>query len=210
MKFDFFKQNISKLSNMPNGGMPAHFKLAPKLRKKYSEDFIASVNAKKAAVLVLFFPDKNGETCFALTKRARYKGTHSSQISFPGGKFEENDHTLQNTAIRETKEEIGVSIGITSLFKQMTNLYVPPSNYIVSPFLGYLNKTPCFLKNHEVEKIFQIRLSALLDDSSLAERSVSTNYEKNMKVPCFLLDGYMVWGATAMILNEIKEIIKEM
>lgn len=208
MEFNYFKKNISKLSSIPVGGSEAQFILAPKFRLKYSKEKIASGNPKKAAVLALFFPNKNGETCFLLTLRANYNGIHSSQISFPGGKYDNMDKTLISTALREANEEVGVSINDISVFKQMTDVYISPSNFLVTPFLGLLDYSPSFIKNHEVEKTITVLLEELMNDSSVSTATLSTSYSKNMIVPCFYLNNYTVWGATAMILSETKELLK--
>lgn len=210
MDYNLFLNNIEKIKASSLGGLEVQFNLAPKLRLKYSEEKIKTLNPKKAAVLALFYPNKKGETCFLLTLRASYNGTHSSQISFPGGKFDMNDVSLKNTALRETYEEVGISINDVSIFKQMTDVFIPPSNFLATPFLGYLTKTPTFKTNHEVEELISVQLNDLLDESSFSSTSLSTSYAKNLKVPCFLLNSYVVWGATAMMLNEIKELLKNL
>lgn len=208
MEFNYFKSNILKLSNTPIGGLTAQFKLAPKLRLKYSKEIIDSKNPKKAAVLVLFYPNKNGETCFLLTLRASYNGTHSAQISFPGGKFDPADKSLKNTALREAHEEVGIRTNDISIIKQMTDVYIPPSNFLVSPFLGILPYMPIFTTNHEVAEIINVSLAEFLDDAAVSSTILSTSYAENLSVPCFKLNNYTVWGATAMMLSEIKELLK--
>ena len=209
MDFNTFLNSISALKKSTVGGLDAQFNLAPKLRLKYSQEKIKALNPVKAGVLALFYPNDKGETCFLLTLRASYNGTHSSQISFPGGKFDTQDESLKNTALRESFEEVGISSEEISVFKQMTDVFIPPSNFIVAPFLGYITHTPSFKKNHEVEELITISLKDLLSDSSISSTTLSTSYAKNIEVPCFLLNGYVVWGATAMMLNEIKVLIKK-
>ena len=208
MDFKEFKNSIELLKNKQIGGLEAQFSLAPKLRLSYSNEKIQSLNPKKAAVLALFYPNEQGKTHFLLTLRANYNGTHSSQISFPGGKYEENDVSLKNTALRETFEEVGIITREISIFKQMTDVFIPPSNFLVTPFLGYLSEVPSFKKNHEVEELISVSLNDLIDESSISSKTLSTSYAKNLKVPCFLLNSYVVWGATAMMLNEIKALLK--
>jgi len=210
MDYNLFLNNIEKIKASSLGGLEAQFNLAPKLRLSYSEEKIKSLNPKNAAVLALFYPDQLGKTHFLLTLRASYNGTHSSQISFPGGKYDMNDISLKNTALRETYEEVGISINNVSIFKQMTDVFIPPSNFLVTPFLGYLNESPTFKINHEVEEIISISLNDLLDESSISSTTLSTSYAKNIKVPCFLLNSYVVWGATAMMLNEIKKLLNNL
>ena len=208
MKFISFKNNISILENSSLGGLDIQFQLAPKIRLKYSEDKIRTLSPKPAAVIALFYPNEEGETCLLLTLRAQYNGTHSSQISFPGGKQDSKDTNLQNTALRESFEEVGIYTNSVTVFKQMTDVFIPPSNFLVTPFLGYINKIPIFTKNHEVQELISVKVSDILNESSISTTTLSTSYATNMEVPCFLLNGYIIWGATAMMLNEIKELLK--
>ncbi|MDF1517389.1 MAG: CoA pyrophosphatase [Lutibacter sp.] len=209
MDFNHFKKNLSKLREIPLGGLEAQFELAPKFRQKYTEEFLEATNAKKAAVLALFYPNTQGETCFLLTLRANYNGVHASQISFPGGKFDNFDNSLENTALREAQEEVGICPDDVYIFKQMTNVFIPPSNFMVTPFLGLLNYTPTLIKNEEVEENIDVLLKDLLNKSAFTTTVVSTSYAQNIPVPCFNLSNFMVWGATAMMLNEIKVLLKE-
>ncbi len=209
MKFHHFKNNVPKITAQAIGGLEAQFKLAPKIRLKYSEEIIDLKNPKKAAVLVLFYPNKNDETCFLLTLRSHYKGIHSAQISFPGGKFEKSDNNLKNTALREANEEVGIPIDDITIVKKMTDVYIPPSNFLVTPFLGFLSYTPTFITNQEVAKIINVSLTDFLDDSAVSNTVLNTSYAENMIVPCFKLNNYIVWGATAMMLSEIKDLFEK-
>lgn len=209
MDFNHFKNNVSKLSEITLGGLDAQFELAPKFREKYSQEFIVARNAKKAAILALFYPNIQGETCFLLTLRANYNGTHASQISFPGGKFDSSDDSLKTTALREAQEEVGIQPDDVRIFKQITDVFIQPSNFLVTPFLGLLNYTPILTKNEEVEENIEVLLKDLLDENAFSTTIVTTSYAKNIPVPCFNLSNFIVWGATAMMLNEIKVLLKE-
>ena len=209
MDFTFFKNNISRIKKTDLGGQKDQFKLAPKIRIKGVLNEKIINQAKKAAVLVLFYPDKKDKTHFLLTLRASYNGTHSSQISFPGGKFDNDDDTLKNTALRETYEEVNIAINDVSVFKQMTNVYIPPSDFLVSPFLAYVDYVPDFKKNEEVEAIISVSVEDLLNEQNLSITTVQTAYAKQLETPCLILNGYIVWGATAMMLSEIKELLKK-
>jgi 8-oxo-dGTP pyrophosphatase MutT (NUDIX family) len=208
VNFTEFENSIPKLTNITPGGIDAQYKLAPEMRLPISELFLKSKRPKKAAVLSLFFPNSNNETCFLLTLRANYKGTHAAQISFPGGKLDEFDKDLKYTALRETFEEIGIEKNSVTVFKQMTNVYIPPSNFLVTPFLGYINYTPIFKTNFEVEKVITITLKDFLNDSCISRQNITTSNLKNVEVPCFVFNNFIVWGATAMMLSEIREVFK--
>ena len=180
------------------------------MRVQYSENKIKASNPKKAAILALFYPDKNNETHFLLTLRASYNGTHSAQISFPGGKQEKEDLDFMHTAKRETFEEVGIKMEDISIIRQFTDAYIPPSNFLVTPFIGFLKDTPTFKTNEEVEELIEVKLIDLLDDSNVTIKNMSTSYMKSIDIPCFKLNGYIVWGATAMMLSEIKDLLKSL
>ena len=209
MVFSDFINQIEELQNRPLGGLTSQFKLAPKLRTQFSQELIDSKNPRKAAVLALFYPDDNNQTRFLLTERASYNGTHSAQVSFPGGKIEKNDKNLQETALRETFEEVGIASNTIRVIRQLSDSYIPPSNFLVTPFLGLLSEKPKFTPNNEVANLIEVLTSDLLNDDNLTSKEMETSYMKNIDVPCFKLNDYIVWGATAMMLSEIKDLLKQ-
>ena len=208
MDFDSFLADIYKLKEKPLGGLESQFKMAPLLRKRFSFEDIALQKPKDSAVLALFYPGIDNMTNILLMLRASYNGVHSSQISFPGGKKDKKDFSLQDTALRETEEEIGIVKNDIVIFREMTKTYIPPSNFMVTPFLGLLNTTPRFKTNEEVERLIEVNVKELLDENSLTSKNLTTSYMKNVDVPCFKLNDYTVWGATAMMLSEIKDLLK--
>ncbi len=212
MEFEEFKHQIVKIKKMKLPGEVAHFKMAPKERIRQLRE-IANVKkfGKKAGVLALFYPSKCQQTMLALILRKKYNGVHSAQIGFPGGKLEPADGSLKNTALRETEEEIGVKQNKVVVLKKLTEVYIPPSNFFVQPFLGYTNETPKFiLQENEVEKLIEVPLSNFMDDSIKSFQNLSTSYAKNIKVPVFNLSNQVVWGATAMMLSEVREMLKQL
>lgn len=208
MDFNQFLSSISLLQNSPLGGLESQFRLAPKMRLQYNQEKIDARNPKKAAVLALFYPDENGKTRFLLTQRASYNGTHSAQISFPGGKIEPTDKNLEETALREAFEEVSILKESVSIIREITDVYIPPSNFLATPFIAYSKNRPNFIANSEVATLIEVLLEDLLDDNNITSINMNTSYMKNIDVPCFKLNNYIVWGATAMMLNEIKELIK--
>lgn len=208
MDFNSFLSHLSKIQHKPLGGMESQFKMAPKLRLKFDDEKIAERNPRDSAVMALFYPDKEHNTRFLLTLRPNYNGAHSGQISFPGGKVEKEDKNLTETALRETFEETGIKQKDIVLYRQITKTYIPPSNFWVTPFIGYIDFTPTFTPNSEVDKFIEVKTDELLKDSNLKKTTLSTSYIKNMEVPCFSFNNHIVWGATAMILSEIKDLLK--
>ena len=145
-----------------------------------------------------------------LIQRKKYPGVHSHQIAFPGGKVEENDKDLAHTALREAEEEVGIASRKVKLLRSLTEVYIPPSNFMVTPFIGFSNFYPDFrAQPSEVEQIIEVTLEEFLDDTIVITQNLTTSYAKNIEVPAFILKGHTVWGATAMMLSEAKELIKE-
>ena len=210
MNFEIFLKNLDVVINTHLPGIEAQFKLAPKMRLEYNTKKNTANNPKIAAVLALFYPNQENKVSLLLTKRAIYNGTHSGQISFPGGKVEISDLNLKETALRETFEEVGVTKKEINVIREITEVYIPPSNFSVTPFVGILNYKPVFKVNSEVAKIIEIPFSDLLDDNNIASISITNSYMKETSVPCFNFDGSIIWGATAMMLSEIKELLKNM
>ena len=209
MKFEDFTKNITQLKKIQLGGVEAQFKLAPEMRLAYDDKKITANNPKIAAVLALFYPNNNNNTSLLLTKRASYNGPHSNQISFPGGKIEKSDKNLSQTALRETFEEVGVSQEKVEILREITNVYIPPSNFLVTPFIGITKTKPMFKVNSEVAEIIEISFLDLLDDNNVGTIQITNSYMKETLVPSFNINGSVIWGATAMILSEIKEVLKK-
>ena len=209
MLFTEFTKFIPKIQNQQLPAALAHAKMAPVERIKALEpDYYLDKNPKQSAVMMLFYPIE-GNAHLALIKRNTYPGVHSSQISFPGGKAEPQDKDLADTALRETFEEIGVHPAEIDVVMPFTKIYIPPSNFLVSPFLGLALKEPVFVANpQEVQHIIHLPLDILLDDSTIINTPMQTSYAQSIMVPAFKVDGHIVWGATAMILSELKETIK--
>ena len=210
MKFEEFQILTSKIKKLPLPAESAQLKMAPSSRKGSIEKYrVAMKNAKQSAVLALFYPDINKYTKLALILRKPYNGVHSGQISFPGGKVEMNDINLEHTALRESNEEIGIDSNKVEIVKELSSVYIPPSNFTVQPYLGYVQKTPQFeLQHDEVDELIEVSLQDLISDANVVKKSVSTSYKLKLKVPAFLFQGYVVWGATAMMLSEVKDLVK--
>lgn len=208
MLFDKFLELIPKIEKEPLLSSEAHKKMAPIERLKYFENYDYSIhNPRKSAVLSLFYP-KDTQTYLLLIVRSEYVGIHSAQISFPGGKMETFDGSLQETALRETEEEVGISKDKIEIIKPFSELYIPPSNFLVSPFMGVITETIMpKIDTREVSHILELPIHDLLDNRLISNVKISTSYANEIEVPAFVISKHIVWGATAMILSEIKQTI---
>lgn len=204
-----FEDLIPKIKKSSLPGIDSQFKLAPSIRKKLGKSInLSERNPKKAAVLSLLFPDIDGEMKMVFMLRKTYEGVHSNQIGFPGGKIEEDDICLKATALRETFEEIGVHSTEITVLKELTDVYIPPSNFLVRPFLGVVKEKPTYiLEEKEVERLIEIPLHKILSDEFVSSKTISTSYADNLEVPIFNFNEEIIWGATAMMLSEIKDLI---
>lgn len=188
-------------------GTDAQQKLAPSLRHPGFDFYAEDENTKESAVLILIFP-MNEELCVAFIKRQTYKGVHSGQISFPGGKRENNDKDLQETALRETNEEIGINPKDVKILGKLTPLYIPVSNINVFPFIGFSNTMPQFvIDKHEVQELIIVKIKDFLNQKNYS-REFIIEIDFEVDVPYFDANGNHIWGATAMILSEFVEIVK--
>ena len=194
----------------PLPGKKAQFKMAPyeRILKAFAFKFVSK--PVKSAVLVLFYEKEDG-IHVVLILRKKYHGIHSGQVSFPGGKQDQADKDLEYTALRETEEEVGIKKENIRLVGQLTDLYIPPSNYLVQPFVGYLEQAPLFNPDpKEVEEVIEAPLALLMDDGIIGKKKIKVS-ARNLKIkyPYFDVKGHTVWGATAMMLSELKEIIQK-
>lgn len=211
MHFNDLLNLVPKLVKEKLPGTDSHIKMEPPERRKLiQETDFSVVIPKRSAVLLLLYP-KNEIVHVVLIMRNSYTGVHSAQIGLPGGKFEVGDGSLKQTALRETFEEIGVENASVTIFKELTELYIPPSNFMVQPFVGFCNHEINFVPNpEEVSEIIEIPLHEILDDNSLIDIELETSYMKNILVPTFKIDDRIIWGATAMMLSELKDLFKKL
>lgn len=211
MVFNTFLESVVKIKHLELFGEKSHAKMSPPYRLELAEKMREkSKSAKKAGVLALFYPNVRAETYLVLILRKTYKGVHSAQVGFPGGKYEEGDNNLMFTAVRETEEEVGVPEKMVNVLKTMSPLYIPPSNFMVHPYLAVSEETPIFKKqDEEVEDIIEVSLLDFLNEANSITTRVPTSYNVKVEVPAFNLNGHIVWGATAMMLSELKDLLKQ-
>jgi 8-oxo-dGTP pyrophosphatase MutT (NUDIX family) len=162
-----------------------------------------------AGVLVLLYPD-NEALCTVFMQRPDYIGVHGGQISFPGGKQEPSDENIVQTAMREASEEIGVDTSRISVIGTLTPLFIPVSNMLVTPVVGWAKEKPVFKQRaEEVVFLFDASIKKFLDPAIIKIKPIQIRGEM-IEVKYFDYEGKIIWGATAMILTELLTIIKRL
>lgn len=196
---------LSKLAQSPNE-TEVNNKMMPGYRAALKPSRETLEQAKKAAVLVHVFDGNKGlEVLFM--KRPAYEGTHGGQVSFPGGRVEPSDQSMEQTALREAFEEVGLRQEQLTVVKALAPVYIPPSNFLVSPFVSFAPQLePLVLQEEEVAYTFSVPLEALLVDELVGTTYVSTKLGK-MKVPAYLWKDEVIWGATAIITARLTALL---
>lgn len=202
-----FLTALTKQLTQPLPGTAAQIKMATGTRKKFPT---IPANAKEACVLCLLYPKNNAWHIVLMERIATKKDQHSGQMSFPGGKYELSDGNYKNGALRETEEEVGIAANAIRVLGKLTPLYIPVSNFHVHPFVGAIDFTPTFIPElQEVKEIVETPLSLLLADQTRQITDLTIRGYTIKEVPYFNVFGKVVWGATAMMLSEFIEIVKE-
>ena len=177
-------------------------------RRPLDFNFKFPSNARNSSVLVSYY-FKLGKPCFIMMKRSEYKGVHSGQICFPGGAEELKDKTPKHTAIRETFEEIGLVFEPENIIGALSSLYIPVSNFKVQPYVAYMDNEPIYnIDTLEVDSILEVSHEEILNDKNEELRTIKHSQGFELETPCFVFDQKVVWGASAMILVELKAILK--
>ena len=189
-------------------GIDAHKTMLPEGRTMPNNYLDNINNYKQSAVFALLFQE-NKTINILLTQRHDYEGKHSGQISFPGGKKEEQDDNLLITAYRETYEEVGIHEESIELISALSPLYIPVSNFFVQPYLGYIDQLPELnINTREVKSLVKFPLHEINNSSLMKIKKIEASSGLFLTVPAFEIDDHTIWGATAMMLREIGEIVK--
>jgi 8-oxo-dGTP pyrophosphatase MutT (NUDIX family) len=195
--------------NLP--GEQAHISMAP-LSRPLSSEALKKVSDYRTSAVAVVLTSHENELSLLLIQRPDYEGAHSGQISFPGGKKDEDDVSPEQTARRECFEEIGIILSESSLIGKLTDVYIPVSNFLVHPFL-YLHSEPITFvpDEREVSEILIYPVQQLTSPDTIGTLDIRTPQGMILKnIPCFQFGEKKIWGATALVLNELREIIQRL
>jgi 8-oxo-dGTP pyrophosphatase MutT (NUDIX family) len=207
----FISNLKEQLNSHPLPGENAQFLMAPITRQKIKQQQqqLDTFLPRKSAVLILLYPTENSINTI-LIQRPIYDGVHSGQIAFPGGKFEENDLSLENTALREANEEIGINTHNIQLIGSLTDLYISPSNFLVKPFVGFVEKlSELKADSYEVNQIIHYDLFSLNNERIKGIKTIKHSNGFKIKTPYYEVEGFTVWGATAMMISELNAVVSK-
>jgi 8-oxo-dGTP pyrophosphatase MutT (NUDIX family) len=200
-------EDIRRVLSHPLPGIRAQLKMAPQPRPGRDLDLGVPAGCRESSVLVLLYP-RTGRLYFVLTRRTEMVQSHKGQISLPGGAREGSESPAQ-TALRETREELGVPPNGTEVLGCLSTIYIPHSNYCIYPFVAYRPDPPVFYADPvEVAEVLEVPLALLLDPSIRRVGYWSApDFDSPRRVPFFSIHGQVVWGATAMILSELVSVL---
>lgn len=184
-------------------GTAAQATMAPSVRGEYAGP---PATARRASVLALLYPSAKGRLTLLYIQRTSPKSDrHAGQISFPGGSVDEGDRNAAHTALRELEEEVGISQSDVGIIGALSQLYVPVSNFLVDPFVGWMPRRPAFLlQESEVARVLELPFAEFF--SPEARRSGPRKLVNGMTLsdtPYWAIDGEEIWGATAMMTAEL-------
>jgi 8-oxo-dGTP pyrophosphatase MutT (NUDIX family) len=190
-------------------GRPAQYKMAHAVRTNYPPP---PPDARIACVMALLYP-KSEDWHLVLIERmaSNPNDRHGGQISFPGGSFDVTDDSLIACALRETQEEVGILGQDIDVIGQLTDLYIPVSNFQVHPFVGVIDYHPTFIPQpSEVKSVLEVPLHTLQKAETIQKTDMRLSGNIILKnVPYYNVDNHIVWGATAMMISEFMEILKD-
>ncbi|QYH38800.1 CoA pyrophosphatase [Algoriphagus sp. NBT04N3] len=207
-----FEEVIQRLKNSLSRQLPgkeAQMRMSPQPVDMRRFDPKLPSNYRKGAVLILIYPQEK-QAFFPLIKRPEYIGVHSGQIAFPGGKMDEGDENEVFTALREAEEEVAVNASKVEVLGRMSDLFIPASNFLVSPVIGYVDHIPEFVpEEREVQRIISARVADIVSPEIQKKTILEIGNQIKLDTPYFEVEKEMVWGATAMILGEFIELLEK-
>jgi 8-oxo-dGTP pyrophosphatase MutT (NUDIX family) len=210
MKSPQFIEQLRKRLSHSLPGPNVQYEMASIQRlKEMHPDSAVPKDAKVACVLNLLHFDEDRWKTVLIKRTENPLDRHSGQVSFPGGRFEPEDTSLEQVALREAQEEIGVDPNTIELIGQLSSLYIPVSNFWVHHYIGVLDAAPVFYPQPgEVEHILRPHVHLFSDPAARKKKDITIYNGVTLKdVPYFEVEGKVVWGATAMMLNELAALL---
>ena len=202
-----FITQLKKELAKPLPGLAAQHKMSTVTRQYNAE---APSDARKAGVLALFYPKDTDWHLIFIERVTNKNDRHSGQISFPGGKVDATDPSYEYTALREAEEEVGVAANSINLLGSLTKLYIPVSNFLVHPFVGFLDYTPTFqAQQSEVQALLEAPFSTFLKEETIKKKTLHINQFTLKDVPYYEVKEKVIWGATAMMMSELVEVARQ-
>lgn len=187
-------------------GEKAHQEMSP-TNRSISAKGLNLGKIRRASVLIALYEEED-TIYFPLIERHVYEGNHSGEIGLPGGKIENFDKSTSSAALRETEEELGILQNDVKIIKKLTSIYIPPSNFLVTPYVGFLPEKPHYLPDPiEVKNIINLSVNELITEKNHVEVYIEKKHIQ-ATVPAFKFKNHIVWGATACMLNELKYLVK--
>lgn len=200
---------VAALASTLKGTLPgaeAHQLMSPKHRPGFKMKFDAP--PRPGAVMILLY-EEAGNIQFPLIQRSEYHGVHSGQIALPGGKAEDSDADLIETATREAQEELGIDPQKIEIVGSLTSFFVAASNFQILPVVAYAKEFPQFIPDErEVAGVVKADLKVMLDPQTIKEKKITPAEGITFDAPYYDLNGKVVWGATAMMLSEFVTLTK--
>jgi 8-oxo-dGTP pyrophosphatase MutT (NUDIX family) len=173
-----------------------------------AEYLLRNPSHRESAVLIVIWPEADTWRCL-LIQRPEYDGPHGGQMGLPGGRREETDRDLMQTAIRETLEETGVEVPEEAVAGALSSLYIPVSNFLVQPYVALIRQRPVFHPDpSEVSALLDFDLKLLLKPETLKSKERMLAKGLQARTPYFDIEGSEVWGATAMMLSELAAVLE--
>ena len=188
-------------------GETAQERMSPQPKYVEGKEGIHQGHPISSAVMMLLVPYQ-GDLAIPFIKRTNAGKYHGGQMALPGGKSEPGDGNSLNTALRECEEEIGVPPKEVTVIGKLSDVYIPLSNFNITPFVGTIQEMPNFvLSKNEVEKVIIIPLKDLLDDKNKTSQ-VLYRQEQKIIAPGYKIGENFIWGATAMMIAELEAMVK--
>jgi 8-oxo-dGTP pyrophosphatase MutT (NUDIX family) len=206
MGLDLIKLTATLLEDLP--GEAAQFRMAPLARKRISEMPLGDTSIRRAAVMIPLFRSKK-QDCLLLTVRSTYEGVHSGQVSFPGGKFDENESDPIQVALREMEEEVGIKAEHVQIIGKLSPIYIPVSKMHVQPVIAWVHDANWLANKYEVAQLLEVPIHQLFQTNVIKKKSMEFSPGMPVEVPYFDIQGHVVWGATAMIISELLSVLEK-